>query len=82
MGRREQVVGGWPSLRDEDRSPAGRVSIFINGRELGLVPIAGRQLGVVHQWMWEPAERPAALAIGSYEIPMRFESVEWMPSHS
>ena len=58
------------------------VSIFINGRELGSVPIAGRQLGVVYPWMWNPAERPAALAIGSYESPMRFESVEWMPIHS
>jgi serine/threonine protein kinase len=58
------------------------VSIFINGRELGTVPIAGRQLGVVYPWMWDPAERPAALAIGSYESPMRFESVEWMPIHS
>ncbi|MCW1921058.1 serine/threonine protein kinase [Luteolibacter arcticus] len=55
------------------------VRIWINGRELGTVPIAGRQLGVVFPWRWDPAQRPAALAIGSYQSPMRFESVEWWP---
>lgn len=28
-------------------------------------------------WQWDPFTRPAALAVGSYESPTRFEKVEW-----
>ncbi|MGV3662811.1 MAG: serine/threonine-protein kinase [Prosthecobacter sp.] len=28
-------------------------------------------------WNWDPFTRPAALAVGSYESPTRFEKVEW-----
>ena len=28
-------------------------------------------------WNWDPFTRPAALALGSYESPTRFEKVEW-----
>jgi hypothetical protein len=54
-----------------------QVRIRIDGRELGTVPIAGRSLGIVFPWAWDPAARPAALGIGSYQSATRFESVEW-----
>lgn len=54
-----------------------QVRIRIDGREQAVVPIAGRTLGIVFPWAWDPAARPAALAIGSYQSPTRFESVEW-----
>ncbi len=56
-----------------------QVRIRIDGRELGTVPIAGRALGIVFPWAWDPDARPAALGIGSYQSPTRFESVEWRP---
>ncbi len=54
-----------------------RVRIRIDDREQALVPIAGRELGIVFPWAWDPVARPAALGIGSYESPTRFESVVW-----
>lgn len=56
-----------------------QVRIRIDGRELGTAAIAGRTLGIVFPWGWDPASRPAALGIGSYQSPTRFESVEWRP---
>ena len=56
-----------------------QVRLRIDGREFATVPIAGRALGIVSPWAWNPAVRPAALAIGSYQSPTRFESVEWRP---
>lgn len=54
-----------------------RVAVRIDGREQAVIPIAGRSLGIVFPWAWDPAVRPCALGIGSYESATRFESVEW-----
>lgn len=53
------------------------ISISIDGIHRITTPIQGRQLGVVFPWAWNPAERPAALAIGSYESATRFSAIEW-----
>lgn len=38
---------------------------------------AGKFLSPPTPWNWNPIDRPAALAIGSYQSPTRFEKVEW-----
>ncbi len=39
--------------------------------------ITGKILHPPIPWQWDPFTRPAALAVGSYESPTRFEKVEW-----
>ncbi len=39
--------------------------------------LRGRRLTVTEPWEWDPALRPAALALGSYQSSTRFEKVEW-----
>lgn len=39
--------------------------------------IANKILHPPVPWQWDPFTRPAALAVGSYESPTRFEKVEW-----
>ncbi len=53
------------------------VRITLDGELKKTFAIAGKTLGVTDPWMWNPKSRPAALAIGSYQSPTRFESVEW-----
>ena len=38
-------------------------------------PLAGRTLGVVAPWAWQPSANGPALAIGSYQSPTRFGPV-------
>ena len=33
----------------------------------------------VHEWNWHPHDRPAALAIGSWESSTWFQKIEWRP---
>lgn len=56
---------------------ADSISISIDGVHKITTPIQGRSLGIVSPWAWNPAEKPAALAIGSYESATRFHSIEW-----
>jgi len=55
----------------------GRVRMLVDGEEKGVFEIADKQLHPPQPWNWRPADRPAALAIGSWESPTRFEKVEW-----
>lgn len=55
------------------------VRIWIDGKEQEKFEIRGRTLGVVFPWVWKPEDRPAALAIGSYESPTRFSQLGWQP---
>lgn len=56
------------------------VRIWIDGKEQPPTDIRGRTLGVVFPWNWDPAQEPAALAIGSYQSPTRFSQVGWVES--
>lgn len=53
------------------------VTISLDGTHRITTPIRGRALGVVSPWAWNPPERSAALAIGSYQSSTRFHSIEW-----
>jgi hypothetical protein len=55
------------------------VTISIDGVHKITTPIQGRTLGIASPFNWNPAERPAALAIGSYQSPTRFSAIEWRP---
>ena len=41
------------------------------------VNLAGRRLSVVVPWGWDPGAAGPALALGSYQSPMRFQSLSW-----
>ncbi len=53
------------------------ISISIDGVHKITTPIQGRTLGIASPWAWNPVERPAALAIGSYESSTRFHYIKW-----
>jgi len=55
------------------------ITVSIDGIEKITTPIQGRALGIVPPWAWNPAEKPAALAIGSYQSATRFTAIEWRP---
>lgn len=55
------------------------IKISIDGVHKITTPIKGRTLSLPSPINWNPAERPAALAIGSYQSPTRFSSIEWRP---
>lgn len=56
---------------------ADSISISIDGIHKITTAIKGRSLGIVSPWAWNPVEKSAALAIGSYESATRFHSIEW-----
>lgn len=41
--------------------------------------LTGKTLSVTPPWEWNSRDRPAALGVGSYMSPTRFERVEWRP---
>ena len=57
----------------------GKVLVTIDGEFQKEFDIEGKDLSLPVEWAWNPAERPAALAIGAWRSPTRFESVEWRP---
>ena len=42
--------------------------------------IQGKTLAPPNPWGWDSIAKPAALAVGSYQSPTRFEKVEWRPN--
>lgn len=42
--------------------------------------IQGKTLAPPVPWIWDATVKPAALAVGSYQSPTRFEKVEWRPN--
>lgn len=54
-----------------------RIRMLLDGEEKGVFDIGDKQLSPPSPWNWQPQYRPAALAIGSWESPTRFEKVEW-----
>lgn len=55
------------------------ITFSIDGIHKITTPIQGVSLGIVFPWAWNPAEKPAALAIGSYQSAARFSALEWRP---
>jgi hypothetical protein len=55
------------------------ISISIDGVHKITTPIQGRTLGLASPLNWNPAERPVALGIGSYQSATRFSAIEWRP---
>jgi serine/threonine protein kinase len=55
----------------------GEVRVSVDGEFKKTFNIEGKYLHPPVEWEWNPIERPAALAIGSYMSPTRFEKVEW-----
>lgn len=41
--------------------------------------LTGKTLNITQPWEWNARDRPAALGVGSYLSPTRFESVAWRP---
>lgn len=55
----------------------GKVLVTIDGEFQKEFDILDKDLHPPEVWEWNPLERPAALAIGAWKSPTRFESVEW-----
>lgn len=55
----------------------GKVIVTIDDKFQKEFDIEGKFLHPPGEWEWNPVERPAALAIGAWKSPTRFESVEW-----
>jgi serine/threonine protein kinase len=55
------------------------IRVSIDGVHKITTPIQGVSLGIVFPWAWNPAEKPAALGIGSYQSAARFSALEWRP---
>jgi predicted Ser/Thr protein kinase len=55
----------------------GVIRMQVDGGEVHAFEIGAQKLQPPEPWNWRPAERPAALAIGSWQGPTRFEKVEW-----
>ncbi|MBL9115354.1 MAG: serine/threonine protein kinase [Verrucomicrobiaceae bacterium] len=58
---------------------ADKVRMSIDGGEFREFNIKGKPLSITKEWEWNPADRPAALAIGSYMASTRFDEVQWRP---
>ncbi len=85
-GRDLRQGGGFPLVLENGqryelvvRVTPDLVRVTVDGVPRATTPLSGRTLGVVFPWAWNPVEKPAALAIGSYESPTRFDRVEWRP---
>ena len=85
-GRDLRQGGGFPLALEngrrvelEVRVRPDHVQVRVDGVLRSTTSLAGHTLGVVFPWAWNPVEKPAALAIGSYESPTRFDRVEWRP---
>ena len=55
----------------------GSVRVSVDGVFKKAFDVEGKYLSIPAEWDWNTGERPAALAIGSYSSPTRFELVEW-----
>jgi serine/threonine protein kinase len=55
----------------------GSLRMSMDGELKEEVSLQGRALSVAAPWQWDPAKKPAALAVGSYMASTRFEKVEW-----
>jgi len=53
------------------------IRMSVDGVFLKEFEITNKVLHPPTPWNWDPFTRPAALAVGSYESPTRFEKVEW-----
>ena len=53
------------------------VRVSVDGELRKEFPLGGLPLTVAPPWGWDTTKRPAALGIGSYMAPTRFEKVEW-----
>jgi serine/threonine protein kinase len=77
-GFRFPLVNGEPhELLVEVRPDEVRVSV--DGEFKKTFVTKGLPLGITPAWELGPTPRPMALALGSYQSPTRFESVEWRP---
>lgn len=53
------------------------VRMSVDGVLMKEFDLTGKYIHPPAPWEWNPVARPAALAIGSYMSPTRFEKVEW-----
>lgn len=53
------------------------VRVSVDGTLIQSFDLTGKYLFPATPWEWNSMERPAALAIGSWQSPTRFEKVEW-----
>jgi len=58
----------------------GKVTVSIDGEVKGEFAISSQALEIVEPWSWDPGVIPAALGIGSYKSPTRFEVIQWRTS--
>ena len=56
---------------------AGEFKMWVDGVLKNERTIAGKRLSVPQTWAWTPSEQSAALLLGSWKSPTRFESLEW-----
>lgn len=53
------------------------VTVWIDGVEKGTFDIKDKTLGMVGPWKWDGVNPAAAIAIGTYKSPTRFDKVAW-----
>ena len=55
------------------------IQIWLDGRFMSKIPISGKSLDLVSPWKQAIGNTLPDLAIGSYQSPTLFESLEWQP---
>lgn len=56
---------------------ADRAGVSVNGELKRTYPLVGETLTVAAPWLWNPGPEAPALALGTYQSPMRFHRLLW-----